>query len=129
MPDARRRSGDHQLEPGRPEVGVIFGVTHINAREPMHGFAVLVGERRVRLVDLTRARDGAETLRELDSQPAHTGGAARLAVQVRVAGATVDVTAGGDRHRFALPAPAEGFYGVRTRGTGYVSLSSVRVNR
>jgi len=118
---------------GGGEVGVIFGMRRVvpdggiekGAPEITIGYAVLVGDSKVRLIQLTR--DGEHRLARRELADANIGGGrGKRALEVKVEGGSVSVSVDGKRVSLPLkasPAELDGFVGFVFDGVGYASLA------
>lgn len=129
---------------GRPEVSVLFGATDLDCAKqrdpqtqkdvmvrPMKTFAVVFAPDRIRLVELVESEHGmwdrkqAFAEREIASERADLAGDS-IDVTIEQRGPALTVTAGGRRAAFKLPAPPDGFAGLRLRGLGFVAVEDPR---
>lgn len=140
---ARRDStaADGAPDPGRPEVGVLFGLRDLEAGEevdpktgqktlrPLRGGLLLLREGAVaagEIVETERKRGwGATPARTLqptlrEERRADLRGET-IPVSVRVAGGAVKAQIAGQSYSFSIPAEA-GFVGLLFRGAGYAAV-------
>jgi hypothetical protein len=118
------------VDPRRPAVGLLFGVSHPECCEA-RGYAVLLLPDAVRLVRLTQnppelkakeryARKVLEE-RKLDL------GQGPLPVSVKISGANIDIEAGGKSVRLRAPEERDGFYGFYFGGHGFASVADLNL--
>ncbi len=121
----------------RPEVGLVFGMRNIGvpthgkpAPAPLAAYAVRLGRSGVRLTRLTRGNPREA----LDEQPlaewkVDLAAERKIAVTVRVDDKLVRVTVNGKELTAKTPADRAGFLGLTLAGTGFASITGVRVSR
>jgi hypothetical protein len=116
------------IDPRRPTVGVIFGVSHPQCCETT-GYAVLFSSKSVQLVQLAENPRDLKAhpfyaRKVLDEKPLALGGAG-LSIAVEVTDAGIDVRAGGKSLRLKSPEDRGGYYGLYFGGHGYAAASEV----
>jgi len=121
----------------RPLAGVVVGLRNLgyngadaNKIAPLRGFAVLVGDKGVQLVEVKRADKGVEwTVR--DEKPLSLGAADKVDLEVSAAGGTIDAKVNGQKVTFKAPGgkdATDGLTGLVARGAGFVGLSDLKLS-
>lgn len=144
-PRSTPRVEDLKLDPGAPEVSLVFGLHDIdvvNVRDPdkrenfyptpTQGYAVRITPDAVELIRLGEdgpspdLRKKVMTTRTLASDKPGARGD-RTKVRVRVSGRTVQVEVGRSSARFELPSAdaAAGYVGLHFRGQGYAAVDDL----
>ncbi len=129
----------------RPLLGFVFGARDLRVERvkdedgeyqltrPMTGWMVALAHKEVQLVRFRETERGnydrkqAFSWEVLERSAVKWPKKGRATISIRLAGESLVVSAGGQKHRFEAPAERSGFHGFAIRGSGYVDIEDLKL--
>lgn len=121
-----------------PEIGILFATRDLENRSvPLQGYAVMIGKDQVRLVEVRRRSDKADSsgketdlfpLKMLAEQKRKVAGKKQTSVRFTLKKSTIELNLDGESYNFRAPAQSDGFYGLLFRGYGYSEVKDISIS-